>query len=110
MVTTRMQKFDELIRRELSVEIQAFFPDSFISITQVHVSKDLSFAKVWLSSTQDIDKIVKQIKTVSSEIRKNLSKRIVARRVPNFYFVSDKTEEHAQKIENILSEINQNEK
>jgi ribosome-binding factor A len=109
MVTPRMQKFDELIKRELSREIQALFPDSFISITQVHVSKDLSFAKVWLSSTKDIDQLVKEVRFEAANIRKNLSQKIVARRVPSLYFVSDKTEEHAQKIENLLSKIKSDE-
>jgi len=111
MVTSRMQKFDELVKRELSSEIQILFPDSFISITQVHVSKDLSFAKVWLTTpTKDIDDMVKRVQSKAPEIRKVLAKKIIARKVPNLYFVSDKTEEHAQKIETLLSEIKQNKK
>lgn len=106
-----MQKFDELVKRELSKEIQLLFPDSFISITQVHVSKDLSFAKIWLTTpTKDIDEMVKQVQAKRSDIRRNLSQKIIARKVPNLYFVSDKTEEHAQKIENLLSEIKHKDK
>jgi ribosome-binding factor A len=106
-----MQKFDELVKRELSKEMQTLFPDSFISITQVHVSKDLSFAKIWLTTpTKDIDIMVKQVQAKTSDIRRKLSQKIIARKVPNLYFVSDKTEEHAQKIENLLSEIKHNDK
>jgi len=110
MVTTRMQKFDELILREVSLEVQKRFPSEIISITQVHVSKDLSFAKVWLSAVQNIDNTVKEAQKQSSEIRKALAKKIIARRVPNIHFVADKTEEHAQKIENLLSEIKDSDK
>jgi ribosome-binding factor A len=105
MSTNRVQKFDELIRREVSIELSVFFPDDLISITQVHVSKDLAFAKIWVSSYKDIDEIVKKCKAVSVEIRKILSKKIVARRVPSLYFVPDKTEEKAGCIERILSNI-----
>lgn len=105
-----MQKFDELIAKEVSEEIRQRFPADIISITQVHVSKDLSFAKIWLSSIGDIDQIVKEAKTYATDIRKILSKKVVARRVPKLYFVADKTEEKAMKIENLLSEIKKDDK
>lgn len=100
-----MQKFDELILREVSLEIRERFPDEMISITQVHVSKDLAFAKIWLSAVSNIDGVVEQAQAQKSEIRKALARKIIARKVPNLYFVADKTGEHAQKIENLLSEI-----
>lgn len=108
MVTTRMQKFDELVQREIAKELLSIFPDQIVSVTQVHASKDLSFAKVWLSSPKEIDQIVKIARSKAPEIRKILSQRIIARRVPSLYFVSDKTEEHAQKIDNLLRDIKSN--
>ena len=105
MVTTRMQKFDELIKREISKELFNLFPDLFISITQVHVSKDLSFAKVWLSAPKDIDGVVKKARAEAAEIRRVLAKNVVARRVPSLYFVADKTEEKAEKIDSLLNSI-----
>lgn len=108
MVTTRMQKFDELVRKEISMELLTLFPDEIVSVTQVHVSKDLSFAKVWLSSPGDIEKVVAKARTKAAEIRKHLAQKLIARRVPNLYFVGDKTEEQAQKIENLLREIKEN--
>lgn len=105
MVTKRMQKFDELIKRELSTEIGERFRGEFISITQVHVSKDLAFAKVWLSSTGPIDQIVEKLQSQAREIRKIMAGRLIARKVPSLYFVADKTEEQAQKIENLLANI-----
>ncbi len=105
MVTERMQQFDELILREVSKELHKLFPDEFFSITQVHVSKDLSFAKLWISSVKDIDKIVKISQENASEIRTVLAKKIKARKVPRLYFVADLTEEKAQHIENLIKEI-----
>lgn len=105
MPSNRIQKFDELIRREVSEELARLFPDDLISITQVHVSKDLAFAKLWVSSYKNIDEIAKKCKEAAPEIRKVLSKKVVARRVPSLYFVADKTEEKAGQIENILKSI-----
>lgn len=105
MATNRMQKFDELITRELSTELQQRFPDKIFSLTQVHVSKDLSFAKVWVSSIDEADKLVVYFQNYAKELRSILAKKIVARRVPSFYFVVDSTEEKAQKIEKLISSI-----
>lgn len=104
-----MQKFDELIQRVISEEIRMLFPNEMISVTQVHVSKDLSFAKVWLSSIGDIDDTVKRAREHGTEIKRALAKKVVARRVPSLYFVADKTEEKAHKIETLLSEIKKEE-
>lgn len=110
MPTNRMQKFDELITRELAIELQSRFPDKIFSLTQVHVSKDLSFAKVWVSSVFEPEELVSSFKAEAKEIRSVLAKKIVARRVPSLYFVTDMTEEKAQKIENLISEIKNSEK
>jgi ribosome-binding factor A len=100
-----MQQFDKLIMKEVSAELLMRFPDRILSITQVHVSKDLSFAKIWLSADSKIDDLVKSVQEESKAIRKVLSKNVVARRVPSLYFVADKTEEKAQHIEQILAKI-----
>jgi len=99
-----MLQFDELIQKELSEIIHNEIPDVF-SITQVHVSKDLAHAKVWISAYADVEKIVSHCQSISAEIRKELSQRVRARKVPALYFVSDLTEEKASKIEKLLKEI-----
>jgi ribosome-binding factor A len=105
MATNRMQKFDELILRELSKEINYRFPDKIVTITQVHVSKDLSFAKVWISSYMGAEEIVKELRDIRTDLRHHLSKVTVARRVPSLYFVPDLTEDKAQKIDRLLDQI-----
>ena len=105
MVTNRMQKIDKLIFRELSSELLRLFPDRFFSLTQVHVSKDLSFAKVWVSSRVEPEKLVEEFQSIASDLRKTLAKKVIARRVPSLYFVADLTEEKAEKIDKLISEI-----
>lgn len=103
MVTERMKQFDELVLRALSQIIFRLFPEDFSSITKVNVSKDLSFAKVWISAQNDVDKVVKKYTDNCFDIKKELSEKIVARRIPKLHFVADKTEENAMKIEELIN-------
>lgn len=104
MVTNRMEKIDELVKNEISSILRVTFPDEFISVTQVHVSKDLSFAKVWVSSIKDIDETVKRCKKINKQVKDELAHKIELRKVPNLYFVPDKTEIEASKIEKLIKE------
>lgn len=99
-----MQKFDELILREVSTELRSLFPEIIFSVTQVHVSKDLSFAKVWISVIGDADKFIKEARKHAAEMRNILAKRVIARRVPALYLVADKTVERAQKITELIEQ------
>lgn len=110
VVTNRMQKFDELILQELSRELLIKFPGSIFSLTQVHVSKDLSFAKVWVSSVDNPLKLVERFNASSGELRKTLSEKVVARRVPKLFFVVDDTEEKAEKIDKLFLELEKEKK
>ncbi len=104
MVVSRMDKIDELIKNELSLEVRKLFPDLFISVTQVRVSKDLSYAKVWVSALDQTKEASDLCRKESKEIRKSLSGRVELRRIPKFHFVPDYTEEEASKIDKLIEE------
>lgn len=105
MQTQKMRKFDELIRKELSLIINQLLPGSFASITAVSVSKDKSFAKVWVASPIDSEINLIKLKELEPELKTSLAKSIVARRIPGLLFVLDKTEAEAQKIEKLIHNI-----
>lgn len=105
MAKDRMNQINELIKQEVAREIFSFFPDEIISVTQVSVSRDLAHARIWISSTKNIDEAVKKCNHSSKEMRKELAERIIIRRMPELYFVPDKTEEEADKLEKIFKEI-----
>lgn len=105
MVTNRMQKFDKLIQQELAKELVQLFPDAIFSLTQVHVSKDLSFAKIWVSAATEPENLVKRFNGSSKTLRKTLAGKVVARRVPSINFVVDDTEDKAEKIEKLFREL-----
>lgn len=105
MIVNRMEKIDELIKNELALEIRELFPEKFISITQVRVSKDLGYAKVWISTTIELEEVVKLCHEKSSQIRKDLSKKVHLRKMPKLHFVADYTAAEADKIERLIRKI-----
>ena len=81
-----------------------------ITITDARVSKDLSYAKIYFTSLSDLDKkdLVKEVNEASSFIRMELANRLNLRHTPELEFVYDETIEYANKIEDIIKEIHEN--
>lgn len=78
-----------------------------ITITGCKVSRDLSYAKVYFTSLNNMDKkrLVKEVNEASSFIRGELAQRIELRHTPILEFVYDESIEYAQNIENIIKDI-----
>lgn len=79
------------------------------SITRVEVSKDLSYAKVYIS-VFSVDPVKKkntfdEIKKSSKEIRYELAKEIRARIVPELDFEQDDSIEYGDKMEKLFLKI-----
>lgn len=110
MANDRMDQINKLVKKEIAVILQRLFPDHIITVTQVNVSKDLSYGKVWISSTGDDEEFLKLCKREAKEIRKELSSKLVLRRVPYIQFVLDKTEKEASKIEKIFNQLKDEDK
>lgn len=104
MANKRMDKIDELVKREIAVILQRLFPDFITTVTQVKISKDLSFGKIWISSSGDDEELVNLCKHEAKAIRQKLAHNLVLRRVPYIQFVLDRTEKEADKIENLIKE------
>lgn len=84
---------------------------NFVTITAVKITNDLSFAKVYVTILDDKhkDSMLKQLNKASNFIERELSKRIEIRKMPDITFVYDESIEYANKIENIIESINDNE-
>jgi ribosome-binding factor A len=83
------------------------------SIVRVDASKDLSYAKVYVSvySTDPIKKetTFKAIQADAKKIRFELAKVIRARTVPELNFVLDDSMEYGDKMDKLFKSINQGE-
>lgn len=113
-ISTRQQKFSRLIQKELSdiflKDKHSILDNAFISIADVRVSPDLGVAKIYLSMTlaKDKQKTLDKINVHKKEIRKALGERIgkQVRIIPELIFVVDDVEEKAQRIEDIIKNLN----
>ena len=113
MSSTRQLKYAGLIQKDLSEIFQRdaknWFGNAFITVTEVRVSPDLSFAKVFISlmMVADKDEFISMMNGRKKDPRRTLGNRIgkQVRIVPDLAFVLDETETKAQKIDDILSNL-----
>lgn len=112
--TVRQQKYCKLIQKELSDifirDKRGILGNTFITIADVRISPDLSQAKVYLSMTLAKDKkaVLATLEAHKSEIRNALGDRIrnQARIIPTLAFFIDEVEENAQRIEDLIKNLN----
>ena len=83
----------------------------FVTVTDCHVTNDLSFAKVYVTVLDDSkrDVTLKALNDASSYIRRLLADRVDIRHIPELTFVYDESIEYGQKIEEIIEDIHNNE-
>lgn len=110
-MSIRTEKLASVIKKDLGEIIQRNFQPSgsFITITQVRITDDLSIAKVYLSVMapgRDEVPIYQMIDERQDEIRYKLASKIrhQVRRIPELLFFHDDTAEYVNKIENLFSE------
>ncbi len=79
-----------------------------ITLTDIKLSKDLSYAKIFFTSILDMPKedIEKEVNEAAPYLRGCLAKVIEIRNIPELKFVYDETIAYATKIEKIINEIN----
>lgn len=115
-MSRRVQRVEELLRRELSeVILHGGLRDprlehsSSISITGVSVSPDLSQATVFidvLAEDVDRERVLAGLKAGHRAIRTRLADRVHLKRVPALTFRYDEAISRAARIETILAEVN----
>ena len=101
--------FQEVISEILHKEVKD--PNlKFVTVTGCEITNDLSFCKVYFTTLSDNrDEVLKSLKSASSFIRGEISKRIEIRHTPEIRFVFDESIEYGNKIEKILNDINNKE-
>ena len=111
----RSQRVAELLKREVSRIIYEELKDPSIgvlTITNVTVSDDLRIAKVYISSLESEElrsKTLQGLQRASSFIRGQLGLYTNLRYLPELRFYYDTGAEHAEKIEQLLKKIHDEE-
>ncbi len=79
-----------------------------LSFNYAKVSRDLSFVDIYVSSLMDnnMENAILKLERVKGIFRKELSKAMKTRTVPEIRFHKDDMLNHAQKIDEILNKIN----
>ena len=110
MVNVKQKRLEGIIRKNISDIIQFEVKDSnvgFVTITDVSVTNDHSFAKVYCTFLGRNESGLKTLNRAKGFIRSELAKRLSIRRTPELSFVLDETEAQGNRIEEILKEIHE---
>jgi len=107
----RYQRVAQAIKEEVSNIIHDELKDprlGFITVTDVELTEDLRFAKIFFSvlgSKEEQKKSKKALDSALGFVRKLIGERIQMRFVPEIIFKEDKSSEYSSKIQKVLDEI-----
>jgi ribosome-binding factor A len=113
-ISQRQLRVGEMIKQSLGmifVRNETKIPNletNNITVTEVKMSQDLKIAKAYVLPLggKDADTIVNILKEFSFLIRRVLSKKITMKFLPKILFAKDESFEYAEKIENLIKQIN----
>jgi ribosome-binding factor A len=108
--TKRTNQVGDQIRGEIAQIIQRELRDpdiGFVTITEVEVSTDFSFARVFVSTLkeEERDASIEALQRAAGKIRHMLGKRLRLRNIPELEFRADLTAEHADQINRLLLSV-----
>ncbi|WP_052128969.1 30S ribosome-binding factor RbfA [Neosynechococcus sphagnicola] len=111
----RVARVAELIRREVSQMLLADIKDDrvgagMVSVTDVNVSGDLQYAKIFVSiygTDEAKAETMAGLKSATGYIRSELGQRIRLRRTPEVVFLEDTSLERGNRVLSLLNQISQ---
>ena len=108
----RSTRVAEQLQRELAGLIGRVLEDpraGLVTVTAVEVTKDLSYAKVFVSSLGEglsHDKLITALQQGAGFLRHELGRAMRLRIIPELRFVYDETEERAARLEALIARAN----
>jgi ribosome-binding factor A len=112
-MSIRQEKFAKQVQRDLaaifSEKGREWFGNQLVSISEVKVTPDLSYVKVYLSmfTAGDREAVMHAIELYAREIRQELARRIrnEVRKVPELSFFADTSLDYAAKMDRIFDQL-----
>ena len=106
-MANKQERIATIIRKNIAEIIQFGIKDphlGFVSIPEVKVSKDFSYATVYVSffKEEDIKPSMEVLEKAKGYIRSELAKKLDTRRVPEIRFTLDEGYKREQRIEELL--------
>ena len=113
-ISQRQLRVGEMVKQSLSMiflKDETKIPEiktKEITVTEVRMSPDLKTAKVFVLPLggKNSEKTVSKLREFSFIVRKVLSKKIMMKFLPKLIFVKDESFDYAEKIENLIKQIN----
>ena len=114
-MSVRNQRLQSIFQKEITNIIQNEIKDpklGFVTVSDVSVTNDLSYAKVFVSflgKDQRNEAGLKILIKARGFIRSQLAKRVKVYKVPELEFIIDDSLKKAQRIDDILNKIHSEE-
>lgn len=109
----RLNRIAEEMKKEISSIIQNDIKDprlpSLVSVMTVNVTKDLKFAKVFISvfgNDEEKKNAISALKSAAGFIRRELGHRVQMRYTPELHFALDTSIEHGAYMSKLINEVN----
>lgn len=113
MAYERVNRISEELKREISDIIKSEIKDpriaEFTSVTFIDVTKDLRYAKVYISVLGDDKKMedtIEGLKSAAGFVRREIGKRMKIRYTPEILFEPDKSIERGIYISKLIDKAN----
>ena len=111
-MTHRIERVNSLIRREISELLQRHLKDprlsTLVAVTEVDTSPDLKYAKIFVScinGEEEKKRTLNVLTTASGFLRRELTRNLKMRRVPELSFYWDDSIEHGDHILSLIDRV-----
>ena len=115
-MSNRPERVAQRIKRETADILETTLRDprlgGMVTVTDVEVSHDLSFARVFVStlhSGPERERVLETLKSAAGFVRHELRPRLGLREVPELRFVFDDSLERGARVDEILRKIERGE-
>ena len=108
MASHRMDRVNELLRREISSVVQHDYEWNgvLVTISGVDITNDLKEGKVWTSVLGgSSEPVLKKLNRDHGAIQSKVMKRVVLKSTPVLRFVCDQSAERGVDMVNLLDEV-----
>ena len=111
-MTHRIQRLNSLLRHEISELLQRQVKDprlgSFVAVTEVSISPDLRQARIFVSrigSEEEKQETLSALTSASSFFRRELTRRLRLRRIPELSFQWDDSIERGVHLLKLIDQV-----
>ena len=112
MATRRLDKVNELMKREIGSYVQKEFewPGTIVSILDVEITEDLKEGRVWVGVVGRMApaQVLEKLSKARGAIQNAVSKRVILRNTPRLTFKHDNSAQRGVELVNLLDDIEKN--